>query len=72
VDGEELMETNNGRQVDRAADYRRVHDEIWQPDQSERDPGLDPGATLLVVLLLSFGLWWALWLALSGLASVLP
>jgi hypothetical protein len=65
------MDTNNGRQVDRAADYRSVHDEIWRRDQSERDPGLDPGAALLVVLLLSLALWCALWLALSWLASVL-
>jgi hypothetical protein len=65
------MDTNNGRRMDRAVDYRKVEDEIWRRDRSERDRGLDPGVALLVVLLSSFGLWWALWLALSWLASVL-
>ena len=66
------MDTNNGGRVDRAADYRRVQAGIWRRDRSEREPALDPGAALLVVFLLSFALWWAFWLALSGLVSVLP
>lgn len=63
------MESNTDRQEDSAADYRRVQEKIWRRDRSERDPGMDPGAALLVVLLLSLGLWWALWLALSWLVS---
>jgi hypothetical protein len=66
------MNTNNGRQVDRAADDRRVQAGRWPRDRYERELALDPGAALLVVLLLSFAVWWALWLALAGLVSVLP
>jgi hypothetical protein len=46
------------------ADYRRVQGAIWQPDLS-----LTRGAALLVIILLSLGLWGVIWLAVVFFAS---
>ena len=54
------------------ADYRRPHDAISRPDQSERESPLAPGVALIIVVLSSLGLWGVIWLAVSSLASVLP
>jgi hypothetical protein len=40
-----------------------------EPSASDAAPRLTPGAGLVVVLLLSLGLWAAIWLALSFLVA---
>ena len=44
------------------------------PDAAARDaiPRLAPGVALIVVLLLSVGLWGAMWLAASALTAMWP
>ena len=49
--------------------YRRADDAISRPDQSEREAPLAPGAALIVIVLLSLGLWSAVWWVVSSLAS---
>jgi hypothetical protein len=46
----------------------------FHPDAAARDaiPRLAPGVALIVVLLLSVGLWGAIWLTASALATLLP
>jgi hypothetical protein len=53
---------------------RSGHPERFDPGAAARDPipRLAPGAALIVVLLLSVGLWGALWLVVSELALVWP
>ena len=46
-----------------------AHDAISRPDQSERKAPLAPGAALIVIVLLSLGLWSAIWWVVSSLAS---
>jgi hypothetical protein len=55
-----------------AAEYRRRHDAISGPDQSEREGPLAPGVALIMIVLLSLGLWCVIWLGVSSLASALP
>ena len=43
--------------------YRSPHDALSRPDQSEREAPLAPGAALIVIVLLSLGLWSAIWWA---------
>jgi hypothetical protein len=40
------------------------------PRKRDLDPRLDRGASLLVILLLSLGLWAVIWVAVGSLASV--
>jgi hypothetical protein len=49
--------------------YRSAHDAVSRPDQSEREAPLAPGAALIVIVLLSLGLWSAIWWVVSSLAS---
>jgi len=49
------------------AEYRRGHDAISRPDQSERERPLAPRAALIIVVLWSLGLWCVMWLAVSSL-----
>ena len=49
--------------------YRRADDAISRPDQSEREAALAPGAALIVIVLLSLGLWSAIWWVVSLLGS---
>ena len=49
--------------------YRRAHDAISRADQSEREAALAPGAALIIIGLLSLGLWSAIWWVVSSLAS---
>ena len=56
----------------RAAEYRRRHDAISRPDQSERESPLAPGVAPIIIVLSSLGLWCVIWLAVSSLASALP
>ena len=49
--------------------YRRADDAISRPDQSEHEAALAPGAALIVIVLLSLGLWSAIWWVVSSLAS---
>ena len=55
--------------VSRSGDPERFH-----PDAAAQDaiPSLPPGVALIVVLLLSAGLWGAMWLAASALTAVWP
>ena len=55
-----------------AAEYRKRHDLISRPDQSERARPLAPGTALTIIMLSSLGLWCVIWLAVSSLASALP
>jgi hypothetical protein len=55
-----------------AAEFRRRHNAISRPDQSEREGPLAPGVALIMIVLLSLGLWCIIWLAVSSLASALP
>lgn len=55
-----------------AAEYWRRHNAISGPDQSEREGPLAPGVALIMVVLLSLGLWCVIWLAVSSFASALP
>jgi hypothetical protein len=55
-----------------AAEYRRRHDAISRPDQSERESPLAPGAALTIIVVSSLGLWCVIWFAVSSLASALP
>jgi hypothetical protein len=40
-------------------------------DQFERETALPPVVALIIITLVSLGLWWAIWLAVSSLASAL-
>jgi hypothetical protein len=66
---EELVETKALLQG--TVGHRQVEDGIRHPTQSptEDTQSLTRGAGLIVALLLSLGLWWAIWLTLSSLAS---
>jgi hypothetical protein len=57
-----------------AAVSRSGHLERFHPDAAARDaiPRLAPGVALIAVLLLSLGLWGAIWLAVSALIAVWP
>jgi hypothetical protein len=48
-------------------EYRSDHD--TRPDQFEREHGIPPRWSLFIIAVLSFGLWWVIWLAVSKLAS---
>jgi hypothetical protein len=63
---------NNAPHYGYTADYRRRHDAISRPDQSERERPIAPGVALIIIVLSSLGLWCVVWLAVSSLASVLP
>jgi len=51
-----------------------VHPRRFHPDGVPRDviTRLDPGAALIVSLLLAVGLWGTVWLAVSALAEMWP
>jgi hypothetical protein len=57
-----------------AAVSRSGHLGRFHPDAAARDaiPRLAPGVALIVVLLLSVGLWGAMWLAASALTAMWP
>ncbi|MBV8506230.1 MAG: hypothetical protein JOZ58_12065 [Acetobacteraceae bacterium] len=57
-----------------------VHAADWQPQErgsrsdravGETTPTLNPAVAWSTALLVSLGLWWGIWLAVSSLASVL-
>jgi len=53
---------------------RSGHPGRFHPDEAARDAisRLAPGVALVMALLLSIGLWGAVWLAASALAAVWP
>jgi hypothetical protein len=57
-----------------AAVSRSGHPGRFHPDAAARDaiPRLAPGVALIAVLLLSLGLWGAIWLAVSAFIAVRP
>ena len=59
------MSSNSGSNYRNPAEYRRDHDELR--DQFQRETILPLGAALIIIVLLSLGLWWAIWLAVSSL-----
>jgi hypothetical protein len=50
-------------------EYRRDHDALR--DQLQRETVLPLGAALIIIVLLSLGLWWAILCAVSSLISTL-
>jgi hypothetical protein len=50
---------------------RTGHDVISRPRQSEHETALPPATALIVIVLLSAGLWSVIWLAGSSLVSAL-
>ena len=66
------MNRNTAPHYGYTADYRRRHDAISRPDQSEREGPLAPGLALIIIVLSSLGFWCVIWLAVSSLAWVLP
>lgn len=62
---EEAVNSNSGSNYRNPAEYRRDHDELR--DQFQRETILPLGAALIIIVLLSLGLWWAIWLAVSSL-----
>jgi hypothetical protein len=70
-DGRKPVNRSTVSQYRNPADYRRDHDAITRPDRSERETTLTPLAALVIITLVSIGLWWAIWLAVSSLASAL-
>ena len=50
-----------------AAEYWRRHNAITRPARSEREGPLAPGVALVMIVLLSLGLWGVIWLAVSSL-----
>jgi hypothetical protein len=57
-----------------AAVSRSGHPGRFDPDIAAHDaiPRLAPGVALILVLLLSIGLWGAMWLAASALTAMWP
>ena len=55
-----------------AAEYWRRHNALTRPGQSERGGPLSPGVALVMIVLLSLGLWCVIWFGVSSLASALP
>jgi hypothetical protein len=53
------------------SESRTGHDAISRPRQSERETALPPATALIVIVLLSLGLWYVIWLAVPSLASAL-
>jgi hypothetical protein len=62
---EEVVNSNSGSYYRNPAEYRRDHDALR--DQLQRQTVLPLGAALIIIVLLSLGLWWAIWLAVSSL-----
>jgi hypothetical protein len=52
-------------------EYRTDDDWISRPREFERDAALAPGTALVIVALVSAGLWWGIWVAVSALASLM-
>jgi hypothetical protein len=55
--------------ISRSGHFKRFHPDAAAPDAV---PKLAPGGALIVVLLLSVGLWGAIWRAISALIAVSP
>jgi hypothetical protein len=51
------------------AKYRRDHGTIWRSQRGEHKPVLPRGVSFTIILVLSLGMWWGVWLAISALAS---
>jgi hypothetical protein len=52
-------------------EYRTDDDWISRPREFERGAPLPPVVALIIITLASLGLWWAIWLAVSSLASAI-
>ena len=67
------MNSNTVSKYPYSADYRSVGNGPSRTLGGMRDgvPSVPPGAALMVVVLSSLGLWAAIWLAVSSLASAL-
>jgi hypothetical protein len=53
------------------SESRRGHDAISRRRQSERETALPLATALIVIVLLSLGLWYVIWLVVPSLASAL-
>jgi hypothetical protein len=54
-----------------AVEYWRRHNAITRPGQSERGGPLAPRVALVMIVMLSLGLWCVIWLGVFSLASAL-
>ena len=62
---EEAVNSNSGLYYRDPAEYRRDHDALL--DQLKRETILPLGAALIMIVLLSLGLWCLIWLVVSSL-----
>jgi hypothetical protein len=60
---------NTAERYRNPAEYRRDH--YARRDQFQRETALPLGAALIIIVLLSLGLWWAILSAVLPLASAL-
>ena len=63
------MNRNTAQHYRKPAEYRRDHHA--RRDQFQRETVLPLGAALIIIVLLSLGLWWAILSAVRPLASAL-
>ena len=63
------MDRNTAPRYQTLAELRRDH--YGRREQLQRETALPLGAALIIIVLLSLGLWWVIWLAGSPLVSVL-
>ncbi len=55
------MKRNTVARYRNPGEYRRVQDAISRREKFERDTVLALGPALIIIVLLSLGLWWAIW-----------
>jgi hypothetical protein len=66
---EELVDRSTLAESDSVSLYRRAQD--LDGSSSPAPERLSPGASLIIIAVLSLGVWWALWLAVSHLVLLL-
>jgi hypothetical protein len=63
------MDGGIGPRRESHVEHRSDDAEIWRRDQLKRETPLPWSTALIVIVALSLGLWWVIWLAVSVLAS---
>ena len=62
------MDRNTAARYQTFAELRRDHH--GRREQLQRETDLPVGAALIIIVLLSLGLWWVIWLAGSPLSAL--